>query len=277
MIKKILVELDKTPASDSVIKYAVELAKSHDAKLTGVTLVDFKKIGNVGPILPGGIYSAIDTYEKRIAKTNIAIREKTDQFTALCDAGNVVCRVEHEIGDPFLIMIPKARHHDLILIGLNTLFDYQIDTIHETEHILERLIREGVRPIFAIPEHYRSIKRVLVAYSGSLYSAEAMKQFFQCRLWPDVLCRVACFGKSPEEVTQILQEGVSYCEAHGFSSDAIHLPENNPDVLLKHAEEWDADLIVLGTAMRNVLMKEVFGNVTRYLIEHSKKALFISQ
>lgn len=277
MIKKILVELDKTPASDSVIKYAVELAKAHNAELTGVTLVDFKKVGNVGPILPGGIYSAIDTYEERIAKTNIAIREKTSRFIALCEAGSVAYRVEHETGDPFSIMISKARYHDLILIGLDTLFDYHVDAINESEHTLERLVREGVRPIFAIPEHYRPIKRVLIAYSGNLHSAEAMKQFLQCRLWPDVLCRVACFGKSSEKATQILQEGVSCCHAHGFLTDAMRLSGDSPDALIEHAEKWDADLIVLGTAMRNVLMKEVFGNVTRYLIEHSKKALFISR
>ncbi len=45
MIKKILVELDKTPASDSVIKCAVELAKTHNAELAGVTLVDLRSRG----------------------------------------------------------------------------------------------------------------------------------------------------------------------------------------------------------------------------------------
>jgi len=275
VIKKILVELDKTPASDSVIKYAVELAKGHDAVLTGVTLVDLKKIGDMGPILPGGIYSAIDEYDVRIAKTNNAIQEKTTQFTAMCDVGGIAYCVEHETGDPIPIMISKARYHDLIIIGLNTLFDYHV--IKEPEHVLERLVREGVRPMLTIPDQYRPIQRVLIAYSGSLHSAEAMKQFLQCRLWPDVLCRVACFGKSPEEAAPILREGVSYCQAHGFSADAMQFSENSPDVLLKHAEEWNADLIVLGNAMRNILMKEVFSNVTRYFIEHSKKALFLSQ
>ena len=139
------------------------------------------------------------------------------------------------------------------------------------------MVREGVRPILAIPDQYRPIKRVLIAYSGSIHSAEAMKQFLQNRLWPDITIRVVFLGKNSEEASQILREGVSHCQAHGFSADAMHLPGEGPHVLLEHAEKWDADLIVLGNTARNVLAKEVFGNVTHYLIEHSPRVLFLSQ
>jgi len=275
MIKKILVELDKTPTSDSVVKYAVELAKAHEAKLTGVTVMDSKKVGDVGSILPGTACSVVQSYDDHIAMIEKAIREKTAQFIAECDAEGVAYCVQHETGDPYPIIISKARYHDLFLVGLRSLFDYRV--VNEPEHILERLVREGVRPILAIPDQYRPIKRVLIAYSGSLHSAEAMKQFLQNRLWPDVAVRVVFFGKNSEEASQILRDGVSHCRDHGFSADAMHLPGDGPHALLEHAEEWDADLVVLGNTMRNVLMKEVFGNVTHYLMEHSPKALFLSQ
>lgn len=275
MIKRILVELDKTPASNSVIKYAIELARAHGAVLTGITVMDIRKLGDAGWILPGTTYSVVQSYDERVARTEEEIQKKTHEFNAMCDAEGVAHRVEHETGDPYPVMISKARYHDLFLVGLRSLFDYHV--VDEPEHILERLIREGVRPILAIPGRYRPVKRVLIAYSGSLHSAEAMKQFLQNRLWPGVVVRVVFFGKNSEEASQILCDGVSHCKAHGFSADAMHLPGDGPYALLEHAEEWDADLIVLGNTMRNVLMKEVFGNVTHYLIEHSRKALFLSQ
>lgn len=275
MIKKILVELDKTPVSDSVIKYAVELAKAHDAKLTGVTVIDFKKLGDVGSILPGTASSVVQSYDEHIARTKKEIQKRTDQFNAMCNAEGVAHRVEHETGDPYPVMISKARYHDLFLVGLRSLFDYRV--VNEPEHVFERLVREGVRPILAIPDQYRPIKRVLIAYSGSIHSAEAMKQFLQNRLWSDITIRVVFSGKNSEEASQILRDGVSHCQAHGFYADAMHLPGDGPHALLEHAEKWDADLIVLGNTARNVLAKEVFGNVTHYLIEHSPKALFLSQ
>ena len=275
MIKKILVELDKTPASDSVVKYAVELARAHEAELTGVTVMDVRKLGNTGSILPGTTYSVVQSYDDHIAMIEKAIQEKTAQFIAMCDAEGVAHRVEHETGDPYPVMISKARYHDLFLVGLRSLFDYHV--VNEPEHVFERLVREGVRPILAIPDQYRPIKRVLIAYSGSIHSAEAMKQFLQNRLWPDITIRVVFLGKNSEEASQILREGVSHCQAHDFSADAMHLPGEGPHVLLEHAEKWDADLIVLGNTARNVLAKEVFGNVTHYLIEHSPKVLFLSQ
>ena len=40
MIKRILVALSGTTCTTSAIRHAVELAKEHDAELTGVTIFD---------------------------------------------------------------------------------------------------------------------------------------------------------------------------------------------------------------------------------------------
>ncbi|MFH1801169.1 MAG: universal stress protein [Candidatus Omnitrophota bacterium] len=275
MIKKILVELDDTPISDSVITYAVALAKAHDAELTGVTVVDVGKLEDVGPVPLGAASYANQLRDDRIVKTEKEILKRTSLFTSACEAAGVTFHVDHEKGDPFTIMISKARHHDLILIGLGGLFDYGV--VKESSYLLERLIREGVQPIFAIPSHYQPIKRVLIAYSGSLHSAEAMKQFLQFRLWPEAIIRIICFDKNSEESSRILADGLSFCQTHGFSADTIHFPGNDPDILLQHAKEWNADLIVLGSNLRNIFLKKVFCDVTHHLIQHSKKALFLSQ
>ena len=48
MIKRILVALSGTPFTDSAISHAIELAKVHDAQLTGVTVVDPTQLESVG-------------------------------------------------------------------------------------------------------------------------------------------------------------------------------------------------------------------------------------
>jgi len=54
MIKRILLGLGGTPFTDVAIERAVELAKGHDALITGVTVVDTKQLAQVGPVPLGG-------------------------------------------------------------------------------------------------------------------------------------------------------------------------------------------------------------------------------
>ena len=66
MIKRILLGLGGTPFTDVAIERAVELAKVHDALITGVTVVDIKQLTQVGPVpLGGGAYAA-KLREKRL-------------------------------------------------------------------------------------------------------------------------------------------------------------------------------------------------------------------
>ena len=54
MIKRILLGLGGTPYTDVAIERAVELAKDHGARITGVTVVDIKRLKKIGPLPPGG-------------------------------------------------------------------------------------------------------------------------------------------------------------------------------------------------------------------------------
>ena len=59
MIKRILLGLGGTPFTDVAIQRVVELAKAHDALITGVTVVDTQQLSQVGPVpLGGGAYAA---------------------------------------------------------------------------------------------------------------------------------------------------------------------------------------------------------------------------
>jgi nucleotide-binding universal stress UspA family protein len=59
MIKRILLGLGRTPFTNVAIERSVELAKAHDALITGVTVVDTKQLSQVGPVpLGGGTYAA---------------------------------------------------------------------------------------------------------------------------------------------------------------------------------------------------------------------------
>lgn len=92
MIKRILVGLGGTPFTAIATQCATELGDTHQAQLTGVTVVDAAKLENVGPVPAGA-----DAYAQRMREKKIRItREGTELaisvFKEHCAKQQVVCR-----------------------------------------------------------------------------------------------------------------------------------------------------------------------------------------
>jgi hypothetical protein len=51
----------------------------------------------------------------------------------------------------------------------------------------------------------------MIAYSGSMESATAMKRFVQMRLWPDVELKIVTFHPSEDKAFELLREAEAYC------------------------------------------------------------------
>ena len=108
MIKRILVGLGGTPFTAVAVKRAVELARGHDAQVTGVTIVDLNRLQKVGPVPPGA-----GAYAQRMAKHRIEVTwervdEAVESFRQTCTENGLSYTVEMETGDPFNLMISQA-------------------------------------------------------------------------------------------------------------------------------------------------------------------------
>ena len=172
-------------------------------------------------------------------------------------------------------MISHARYYDLIVFGLRGLFDYGV--LDEPRDMLVRLVATGVRPILAVAPRYCRIRRVLIAYSGSIESAKAMKRFVQLDLWPDMAVRIACFDKEKDEAEDLLAEAAAYCRAHGIDPDVEYQPGPPEEHLLSCAKQYESDLIVMGNSFRNLLFRHLLGNTMLHTIQHADRPLFLTQ
>jgi len=195
-------------------------------------------------------------------------------FEAACREAGVRHCVDCETGDPFELMTALSRFHDLMVFGLKSVFDYGLGS--DVPDALARLIGEGVRPIVAAAEHYRPIRRVLLAHSGSLESARTIKAFVRMRLWPDVTPKVITSEKHEDVARELLGQTAGYCRAHGLEVETEHLPGTPHQAILAHAEEWDADLIVLGSSVRNYLLRKIFGETVCHVMRNADRPLFLS-
>jgi nucleotide-binding universal stress UspA family protein len=134
-----------------------------------------------------------------------------------------------------------------------------------------------VRPLLAVAETYRPIRRALIAYSGSRESAKTMRRFAQINAWPDVETEVAVFDHPPEKAQALLDAAIEYCRDHGFEAQGRCLPGSARDGLLPHAAECDADLIVMGYSTRTRFSKILVGETGLRVLRDTDRAVFLSQ
>jgi nucleotide-binding universal stress UspA family protein len=277
MIKRILIGLGGTPYTGVAIQRAIGLAKRFEAEITGVTVVDIKSLSNIGLVPKGALHAAKETATHRVRVIKEKIEEAISEFESVCAADDIKHHIkQEERKNPFDLMISLARYHDLMIFGLRSIFEYDI-SFEEPKDTLARLISAGVRPIIAVSSEFRTIQKVLIAYSGSMESAKTMKRFVQLRLWPDVKLKIVTFQSSEEKARQLLSDASEYCRAHGFHVDTESNPGSPKDFLLPIATYWQADMIVLGNSARNLLVKRVLGETALHVIRNADRPLFLCQ
>ena len=162
-----------------------------------------------------------------------------------------------------------------MVFGLKGLFEHGV--IDEPPNELVRLIESGVQPILAVGPQFREINRVLVAYSGSVESAKTIRTFEQMNLWPDAELKVIHIGKRDGDGMVMLTEMRDYFAAHGREVQIEFVEGTAKSVLLPFAQDWHADLIVVGNSAKSLLRRRVFGETALKAIRESNIPLFLSQ
>jgi len=250
------------------------LAKRYDANVTGVTIVNREHL-STDTETPGCPHAEA-LKARRPHVTEEKIEENISAFESACSTAGIKYTLKLESGNPFDLFISLARYHDIVVFGLRSIFEYQISG-EDPCATLARLVSAGVRPIIAVSSQFRPISKVLIAYSGSMESAKAMKRFVQLRPWPDAKLRIVTFERSEDEARKLLSDASEYCRAHGFTVKTESNPGPAKEFLLVLATMRQADLIVMGSSARSLLLKRVLGDTAMHIIKNTDRPLFLCQ
>ena len=275
MIKRILMGVGGTPFTSVAIERAVELAERHDAILKAVIVVDPNQLCKLGPVPAGASIYARNMCKNRLEVTYRQTEELIAALENRCAQSNVRLNIERETGDPFALMIANARYHDLTIFGLRSIFEYQL--VNEPKKDLFRLLSKGVRPIIAVSNKFRKINKVMIAYNGSTESANAMRDFARLKLWPNVSLDIVHINVENKVKQGLLEEAAAYCVDLGYKVNTHWRPGKASEHLLPAARQIDADMIVMGSSVRNMLMRRVLGDTVLNTLTNSNLPLFLSQ
>lgn len=274
-IKDLLVHADASDAFESRLRYAIELAKNSNAHLTALYIVPRYAVhAYVGMSMDPGIIQASNEREWDEAR---ATQQKFENMTKVEDI-NVEWRVEE--GEPVHHLNNHGRYFDLMIIGqTNPEWDDDLFT-----GLADDLVISLGRPVLVVPYAGTAVKntsRILVAWDGSHSAARAVNDAMPFLKAAEL---VEVMTISPEKTT--LDEGdipaadISlHLARHGVKATAqsLHAKDMTAgDLILSHASDFGADLLVMGAYGHSRFRELILGGVTRNLLKHMTLPVLMS-
>jgi len=278
MIKKILVALDPDTDTPVATRYAVDIAQRYDAEVTGLAVVD---MGSIEASSRGGGIGSMYLMEKvqanLTAEARTVARRLTDAFRVAMKEHGVAFDVQVEEGVPFERIVEDMKYHDLLVVGKEPHFFYSHP--EEKTDTLVGVVKKTIGPTLVVPERYRPVNRVLIAYDASSASARAVRRLVHLQPFgTDLSVEILnIHGKGEREGSQLaLQMAKSYMDAHGYSAHTSSIHGSDPAYeIVEYAKQYEADVVVAGAHSVSKIAKLAFGSTTASLLKNCPVPLFL--
>lgn len=270
---KILLGLDGSSYAEAAKEYACKIAHRHNASITGVAIIDLPGIQSTGgPVPLGGAHYEVQREEKLLENTREKAKVILDDFSQSCRSRNINAILHTDTGSPFSELIEESKFHDLTVIGKKSFFGY---SDHETFGTLEKILKNGLIPVLAVPDSVREIKKVVIAYDNSIPAAKAVHMFLLLGIWKD--CDVTLLTVSDNIVgADVLMTNLKeYFLSHGIDA-RLEMLSGIPEKLIKaYIIDNEIDLLVMGAYGRKSVREFFVGSVTQNLIQETSIPLFL--
>jgi len=277
MIKSILVAVDGSEYTDSVMKYALQMAKRFGARLRIVTVIDVRifewsvylGVDGFAPVLPSSVY---------LDESRQLLQEKADNVLKKCEEiaqkEGVSYTAEKVEGSPVEILSNRAAIVDLVLLGAHGEFA-KWGRSKLMGATVEAISRECIKPLFISQKDYREFKKILVPYDGSLNSNRALPYagYFASQFGAGVT--VFTVDNNLEMAKNVASEGTNYLSSYEVDLDLEIRRGNAEEEIINFSEEGGFDLIVMGAYGHSRIREAILGSTTEHVMRHANIPLLL--
>ena len=281
MIKRILIPLDPSEYTKAAIQVGAQIARRTDAELTGLVILDIEGIeDSIGPIPMGGLYYAERMEMAMKVEASQRVKDLLEDFKKRCEKLKVRYNEAHVQGFPSKKIIEEAMYFDLVILGLKTHFNFEVSDKMES---IEKILKESITPILAVPPHFRfsedsKVKtRAVLAFDGSLLAARAMQRFAQL-INPDYFDLTLIYsGEDIKYGQTLIQRAEGYMKAHGVMSLETMISSQDIIEMIRDHFWEKTDVFVVGAHGHEGIFDFMVGSLTKYVVNQKDKAVFIGQ
>lgn len=275
MLKSIIVGVSGSPCSHEAAKLAIQWAKTHQAKLVGVGVLDDELLAPAEAVPLGGGAIKAERDQIVLAAAEHRLDEALQEFERACRAADVPHKTFKSQGRTADRLCEQAQRADLIVVGRKR--QDTTESIAPLTDTLETIIKRAVRPVVSVTTAFESGKSVLAAYDGSLQAARTLAAFAGLGWFTDLPIRLITVEKSLGDLAYHTTLATEFLENHGYRVDVTYFTSNEPpaDALQRLIEESRPALAVLGAYGKSWLREVFLGSVTTTLLRKSDVPLFL--
>jgi len=274
-IKDLAVAFNASENSSAALKYAIQMCNKYDAVLSGVHAhMPVRVEGQISRWLSADV---LETLKKADAKSN---RETEDLFRKQVNNEGFkgVANWISEEGNANDILAKTARYHDLLLIG-----QYSNPEGHKRHVRAEELVLRSGKPILIVPHGYdvRPFRgHAAVGWDGSRPAARALSDAMQILETKERLDVITVGSKSKKAETGTPNRDIMvHLKRHGINAQRVALTATREGVgqtILDYCKDSDPDVLVMGAYGHAPLREELFGGVSRHIMQNTKVPVLMS-
>lgn len=256
---------------DETLLHAVATARAHDAHLDVLCLgVDRSQTGYY---YAGASAIVLQETITRAREESEAVEARVRQ---VLDGAGIRWGSETgvaQLADLGRHVAARARFSDLVILPQ----PYGEGRGAELEPVTEAVLFEGNTPACVVPPDRAAQPRparILIAWNDSIEALNAVRAALPLLCEADVVHVVVidppAHGPARSDPGGLLSQ---YLARHGAKVEVDVLAKTLPrisDVLLRHAADMDADMVVMGAYGHSRFREAIFGGATRYMLEKAR-------
>ncbi len=221
----------------------------------------------------GGRLNGLHVVPTEAARQSSAAQAVRDEFERRCREAGVAGNLAIDVGNPAEIISQRARWNDMVVVSLA--HPPGSSPLSRVRSGFRTLVQRCPRPILAVPQTVVSLRTALLSYDGSPKATEALYVAAYLTLQWHVSLVVVTVIESGRTTYETLEHARHYLEAHGIA--ATYLTTTGPiaEVILKTADEYGSELIIVGGYGQGPLLEAVLGSTVDQILRESHRPTLI--
>jgi len=195
-----------------------------------------------------------------------------DRFHQMCSEHGINGKLVIEAGDVTGKICDRATMTDLIVLK----------TVHRPQRgfaalnsSIRTIINNSSRPLLTVPDGASRFQRAILAYNGGARSKEALfVATYLAEIWKTRLAVYTSLegGKIKPDIQDYVRR---YLEFHEVEADYVFSAEDPVSSLKKSAEDYQADLILMGSYSGDLIKEIMIGSSLDHMLQQSRIPIFI--
>jgi nucleotide-binding universal stress UspA family protein len=278
MIKSILLSVDGSAYTDTVLRYGIHCSKACDALLRVLTVIDVRifewavAAGADGfvPILPSAIFQ--EESRRMLDERASAVLDKCRDILQ-----TEKCKFElHKIsGPPVDVICEQALTVDLVIIGARGEFArWESKMIGATIEAVTRLCNKAM---LIVDKDFTAPEKILMAYDGSPNANRALSitGFIAKKL--NIPITVLTITEQAEHGRNVLREAERYLGPYEVRVDTAMAGGTADEAIVGYAEIHNFDIIAMGAYGHSRIREAILGSNTEQIIRKSKIPVLLAK